>query len=65
MFIGGKLGADARFNELVKGKIPATEIHKTIGKLLNFYTAQRQPNEPFHAFAHRTPKETIKAALDA
>jgi ferredoxin-nitrite reductase len=65
MFIGGKLGADARFNELVKGKIPATEIHKTIGKLLNFYTAQRQPDEPFHAFAHRTPKEAIKAALEA
>ena len=65
MFIGGKLGADARFNELVKGKIVATEIHRTIGKLLNYYTANRQPNEPFHAFAKRTPKEQIKAALEA
>lgn len=65
MFIGGKLGANARFNELVKGKIPATEIHRSIGKLLNFYTANRQANEPFHAFAKRTPKEQIKAALEA
>ncbi len=65
MFIGGKLGADARFNELVKGKIPATDIHKAIGKLLNFYTANRSADEPFHAFAKRTPKEKIKAALEA
>jgi hypothetical protein len=36
-----------------------------VGKLLNYYTAHRQPNEPFHAFAGRTPKEQIKAALEA
>jgi ferredoxin-nitrite reductase len=65
LFIGGKLGANARFNELVKGKVLATDIHRTVGKLLNYYTAHRQPNEPFHAFAGRTPKEQIKAALEA
>jgi len=65
MFIGGKLGADARFNELVKGKIPASDIHKTVGKLLNYYTANRQTGEPFHAFTKRIPKETIKSALEA
>ncbi len=58
MFIGGKLGADARFNEIVKGKVLATEIHRTVGKLLHFYTTHRQPNEPFADFARRTPKET-------
>jgi ferredoxin-nitrite reductase len=65
MFIGGKLGADARFNELVKGKIPASDVHKTVGKLLNYYTASRQAGEPFHIFAKRIPKEIIKSALDA
>jgi len=65
MFIGGKLGAGARFNEQVKAKIPAKDIHRTIGKLLAYYTSNRQLNEPFHAFAKRTPKEQIKAALDA
>jgi len=64
LFIGGKLGADARFNELVKSKVLATEIHRTVGKLLNFYTANRHPGEPFHAFAHRTPKDQIKTALE-
>ena len=65
LFIGGKLGSNARFNELVKGKIPATDIHRVVGKLLNYYTAQRQPDEPFHAFAQRTPKDAIKAALES
>jgi len=64
MFIGGKLGAGARFNELVKSKVLASNIHKTVGKLLNYYTANRQPNESFSAFAGRTPKEQIKAALE-
>jgi len=65
MFIGGKLGADAKFNQLVKSKVLASNIHKTVGKLLTYYTTNRLPNEPFHAFAARTPKEEIKAALDA
>jgi len=65
MFIGGKLGANAKFNELVKGKVLASDLHKTVGKLLNYYTANRQAEEPFYAFAARTPKEQIKAALDA
>ena len=65
MFIGGKLGAGARFNELVKSKVLATDIHRTVGKLLRFYTSNRQPDEPFSAFASRTSKEQIKAALEA
>ncbi|MCE0485128.1 MAG: hypothetical protein LV479_12940 [Methylacidiphilales bacterium] len=64
MFIGGKLGAGARFNELVKSKVLASDIHRTVGKLLSYYTANRQSGEPFHAFAARTPKEQIKAALE-
>ena len=65
MFIGGKLGANARFNELVKSKVLASDLHKTIGKLLNYYTSNRVADEPFHSFAARTPKEQIKAALNA
>ena len=64
MFIGGKLGANARFNELIKNKIPSTEIHKTVGKLLRFFEAKRQPGELFADFAKRLPKEEIKQALE-
>ncbi len=65
MFIGGKLGDQARFNQLVKGKILSPEIHHTVGKLLRYYKAKQLPEEPFYAFAQRVPKEEIKAALDA
>ena len=65
MFIGGKLGEGARFNHLVKGKVLAGEIHRTVGKLLHYYTANRQAGESFADFAGRVPKEQIKAALDA
>ena len=64
MFIGGKLGANARFNELIKGKIPASEIHKTVGKLLHFFEANKQPGELFADFSKRLPKEEIKKALE-
>jgi ferredoxin-nitrite reductase len=64
MFIGGKLGDKARFNELIKGKIPSTQIHKTIGTLLRFYEAKKLPNELFADFAKRLPKDEIKAALE-
>lgn len=65
MFIGGKLGSNARFNELVKTKIPAAEIHKTVGRLLRYYSEKKQPGEAFHAFAARVPKDEIKQGLEA
>ncbi|HEY8967163.1 MAG TPA: hypothetical protein VIM58_11995, partial [Candidatus Methylacidiphilales bacterium] len=64
MFIGGKLGANARFNELIKGKIPSTEVHKTIGKLLRFFEANKTKGELFADFAKRLPKDDIKKALE-
>jgi ferredoxin-nitrite reductase len=63
MFIGGKLGQDARFNELLKGKVLSTDVHKTVGKLLRYYKEKRLADEPFHAFAQRVPKDEIKQAL--
>jgi ferredoxin-nitrite reductase len=63
LFIGGKLGAGAKFNELLKGKVPSGDVHKTIGRLLRYYRTTRLADEPFHAFAARVPKETIQHAL--
>ncbi|MEJ0000444.1 MAG: nitrite/sulfite reductase [Verrucomicrobiota bacterium] len=65
LFIGGKLGADARFNELVKSKVLAGDIHVTVRKLLRFYTENRQAGESFADLARRLPKDPIKAALGA
>ena len=63
MFVGGKLGADARFNRLVKGKVLSRDVHTTVGKALRFYQDKRQPGESFADFAARIGKEDWQTAL--
>jgi ferredoxin-nitrite reductase len=64
MMVGGKLGADARFNELLKGKVLAKDVHKTVGRLLHYYQDHRLPSEAFSSFTKRVPKDELKAALE-
>ncbi|MDE1171402.1 MAG: hypothetical protein PW734_09380 [Verrucomicrobium sp.] len=63
MFLGGKLGSEARFNELVRGKIPAADIHKVVGQTLRYYQANRQGTETFADFSRRLGKDAMKTAL--
>jgi ferredoxin-nitrite reductase len=63
-FIGGRLGHNRRFNELLKGKILAKDVHLFIDKLLHVYDAQKQDGETFADFTDRVPKDQILAALD-
>ena len=63
-FIGGRLGHHRRFNELLKGKILATDVHLFVDKLLRVYQSQKQGDETFADFTDRVPKEQILAALD-
>jgi ferredoxin-nitrite reductase len=63
MFIGGKLGSGARYNELLRKRVLYPDVHKTVGKLLRFFQEHRLRDEPFHAFALRMPKEQIAQAV--
>ena len=63
-FIGGRLGHNRRFNELLKGKILAQDVHLFIDKLLRVFQEQKQGGETFAGFTDRVPKEQILAALD-
>jgi ferredoxin-nitrite reductase len=63
LFVGGKLGDHARFNELLKGKILPGDIHSSIGKLLRHYQAHRLEGESFADFAVRAPKDELRAVL--
>ncbi|MDR3403067.1 MAG: hypothetical protein P4L99_11275 [Chthoniobacter sp.] len=63
-FIGGRLGANRRFNDLLKGKIIAKDVHLFIDKLLKVYDAGKQGEETFADFTDRVPKEEILKALD-
>lgn len=63
-FIGGRLGHNRRFNELLKGKIIAKDVHLFIDKLLRVYDAGKQPGETFADYTDRVPKDEILKALD-
>ncbi len=64
-FIGGRLGHNRRFNELLKGKIIAKDVHLFIDKLLRIFDAKKQDGENFADFCDRVPKEEILAAINA
>ncbi|HEX5176492.1 MAG TPA: hypothetical protein VFV83_05655 [Chthoniobacteraceae bacterium] len=64
-FIGGRLGHNRRFNELLKGKIIATDVHLFIDRLLRVFDSMKQDGETFADFTDRVPKAEILAKLDA
>jgi ferredoxin-nitrite reductase len=63
LFVGGRLGHNSRFNELLKGKILATDVHLIIDALLRLYAAGKQGDEIFSEFLARSPKDELLAAL--
>ena len=63
-FIGGRLGHNRRFNELLKGKIIAKDVHLFIDKLLKIYDSMKQGDENFADFTDRVSKQEILAALE-
>lgn len=63
LFVGGCLGQNRRFNELLKGKILAGDVDVVIDCLLRAFESARQENETFSEFCARTPKEQLRAVL--
>jgi sulfite reductase beta subunit-like hemoprotein len=63
LFVGGRLGRDSRFNELLKGKILAADVHLVIDSLLKLYASRKQGDEIFSEFLSRSPKEDLLAVL--
>jgi sulfite reductase beta subunit-like hemoprotein len=64
-FIGGRLGHNRRFNELLKGKIIAADVHLFIDRLLRVFDAMKHEGETFADFTDRVPKAEILAKLEA
>jgi ferredoxin-nitrite reductase len=63
LFLGGRLGENRRFNDLIKGKILAGDVHLVIDALLRAYEGGKQGDETFSEFCERTPKADLVAAL--
>jgi len=62
-FIGGRLGKNRRFNELLKGKVLAKDVHLFIDKLLHIYDDAKLEGESFAEFCDRVPKADILAKV--
>lgn len=58
-FIGGRLGRNRRFGELLKGKVLAKDVHLFIDRLLRFFDSKKNSGETFAEFCDRVPKEEI------
>ena len=56
LFVGGRLGRDSRFNELLKGKILAADVHLVVDSLLKLYASHKQGDEIFSEFLSRSAK---------
>jgi ferredoxin-nitrite reductase len=65
LFVGGRLGSRRRFNELLKGKILASEVHVAIDALLKYYDIHKQSTETFSDFCERLPRTELLSALPA
>ena len=55
--IGGRLGADPRFGEVVVKKVPGWELNETLLRIFSLYEQNHGPGETFRDFAGRTEPE--------
>ena len=61
MFLGGKTGADARFNVLIQPKVPYEEVHHYIDKVLKAYQAKKSGTETLTRWLGRSSKDDLKS----
>jgi ferredoxin-nitrite reductase len=55
--IGGRLGSDPKFGEVVVKKVPHWELNETLLRIFDLYEQHHEDDEDFRAFAGRTAPE--------
>ncbi|HEY3188248.1 MAG TPA: hypothetical protein VGJ70_12295 [Solirubrobacteraceae bacterium] len=55
--IGGRLGAEPRFGDVVVKKVPHWDLNETLLKIFSLYETTHEEGETFRDFAARTPAE--------
>lgn len=53
--VGGRLGPDPRFGEIVVRKVPHWQLEDALVRIFDLYDESRAPGETFREFAARTP----------
>ncbi|MEO6847981.1 MAG: nitrite/sulfite reductase [Chthoniobacterales bacterium] len=64
MFVGGRLGQNRRFNELLKGKILPDQVPTVIDALLHAYERDKRGDEAFSEYLERAGKETLLKVIE-
>jgi ferredoxin-nitrite reductase len=62
--IGGRLGPDPRFGEVVVKKVPHWELHETLLKIFSLYEITHEEGETFREFSARTPADWWSERLE-
>ncbi len=60
---GGSLGPDAAFIDWVIGALPVERVPEAVERVLLRFAAERRTDEPFHAWARRTPNEELRRTM--
>lgn len=63
LFVAGRLGENRRFNDLLKGKILASDVDVVIDSLLRTYTDNKNEDETFSEYCERAGKAELLTAL--
>jgi ferredoxin-nitrite reductase len=61
--LGGNLGTDAAFGDWVEGAMPVDRVVDSLGRVVELFLGERQPDERFHEWARRSPVDTLQATL--
>jgi ferredoxin-nitrite reductase len=64
IWIGGKLGVEARLGTKLKGIVPADDVARLLVNILAFYQAERLAQESFAAFAKRLGPQVFQPIVD-
>ena len=62
--IGGRLGENPRFGNVVVKKVPHWELNETLLKIFSLYETTHEEGETFREFAGRTPAEWWSERLE-
>lgn len=63
IYLGGGLGANRKFNELVTRKLPSRDLHHYVARVIKFYDANKSNGESFKDFYARTGRDKFEAEL--
>lgn len=65
LYVGGTLQKEhARFNEKLKGKIPAEKLHEVLKELVLYFKETKQENEIFFDYIERVGVPSLQEAFD-